>query len=1793
MDRYPVKDGVDNTYHIPILDRTKSTTKLYYIPNNKEGTKSYLGSTTATQSQNIDDVDLRKDNTFYSVDVKDEAGKLTSFTSPATQYFLTGTDATVTVPTASDVTWYGRDGFENGIDITTGTASNDQVPITIPKISCATTLTTKEMDKNVVTMRAFAAVDGEWKAIKTEKLDKGTQLTTDGYYYITAEKLEEIYGSFGFSAESATSETLKKQFASTTTRGNDGTAKAVDAATVNEKLCVKTITQADQNKGISLYYVPSNTETSFNLSDKQILAANNFYSISTNNSKGSTLTDADLPSTQYFRAGTDVKFSLPVKSGVEWYIQSATIAKDDCFVLKPKNKTTSTFSVSKISTSIVLTATDKANSRTISKAKNVVALHCYALVNGTENEVSTVYFSTSQSAKFSGNDRTYISTQVLENIYADYGFVASEYTGERYFPNTAHGTTEVDGDKPWTLWVDTAPIQDGDYYKIPLLFAKTTKVNIDVIYSPHNKSGYNSYFGENQTEGQDRTGNSEKGKQFISDNTFYTIDFEDPEGKFNDIPDTQYALTGTDKTVTLPYDENVNWFIDSDGSVTKLKPTSISDDKKTATYTFEKVSKPIKLTTDGIADDEVAVAGYISVDGAWTKISSMKINTKQATGSDTNNDRYYLTSADLEKLFGSCGFKASDYTSVSDKELSKYFPSNTIQPTNESKNDSKIWTDAQGKQNTDGTWRVNTIQLKNKDKGIAVYYVPNIAHVTDNSFEKKNEYVLADNRFYTITVTDDGKAFGTDDKLPSTLYRQAGKATITLPYKEGVNWTAVGKTTISGSEVSSAATTLQEVNKDETKVTLTITVNTSLNITTGAVDKNQINLVSYVAINGEWKQVDTSLTKLSKLNWDATIDNGDRAKGRFYITAEELETIYGQYGFKASDCTVGDKNTRLFANRTQYRQDLNNKDNTPISSDNNIWVDQLPKASGNSWYLPLIEAGYVQKEPLKDNVVYLYYLPNNKSGNSKYFSNSKSYKDDIDANSFYTITLKDPGNKNFTEDQLSEKSQLVLSGKSTTIELPYKDGVTWKVTDKDGVLQSSLTPEEKDGKVTLKIPSVTQQLIVTTESTATVNLPEDKIAVNAYVSIDDEWTPVTTEWTYTNGQFVGDSNSFTVSKSQVTSDKRDKRYYLTANQLQSIFSGYELSASDINGTSGNHFPHSTIRYKDSSSNSIYSDTKLFQTGGSYCVPFIKTDDGELGISIYYTPNTKQEECLKTDQETLSANCFRYSMSASDPLNLKGDMTLPEAKMFNVNSKASFTLPAAPDGCKWIIVNKKTGATIKDLTKNENSNGSITYSTNSITQPIQFILSNGSVIIQYTANLEYSEREPLGTLFRDISKQDIVKDGSVENQPVFTETITDTQFANYMTRKPDSDRVKISATEYPSGKRAEPRDYYYTFGGWQIEGTDQTISSNANLKQEIGNNVAIIKLNAKWEALDTQKRPNTVNFYLSTSCEIMDNMGNGFAGQAKENFTTTIYSTRIFDTDNLEINTSTAQIAENGDFQILAPATNESTAYQTDSTLREAVNKPITKDITDAIASDCDSQLTLEDFPSDEEILNELKKRVDTPVTDPKDKTTVTIEGTEIPSKYLTTEYFAVRWYVLKYHNSDAWHIDGVLVAKQAHAVITKTFAGDADAIAAVKNNYQIDITHDGGTQQDYVLTLHSAAEEEHANHFGYTSYNAATNTYTWVLTGRQGRTYTAKERNYITPNAQQYHGTYQYMIKNSENSDTRIGRIIRRTQVFLWWRRPMRTMRRQNLIRQFLSEIFIRQWDLSPSPKLMQRQVSA
>jgi len=205
---------------------------------------------------------------------------------------------------------------------------------------------------------------------------------------------------------------------------------------------------------------------------------------------------------------------------------------------------------------------------------------------------------------------------------------------------------------------------------------------------------------------------------------------------------------------------------------------------------------------------------------------------------------------------------------------------------------------------------------------------------------------------------------------------------------------------------------------------------------------------------------------------------------------------------------------------------------------------------------------------------------------------------------------------------------------------------------------------------------------------------------------------------------------------------------------------------------------------------------------------------------------------------------------------------------------------------------------------------------------------------------------------------------------------------------------------------------------------------------------------------------------------------------------------------------------------VADAESADTAYDLDEALRNAANNiPLRVTSTQSDTSIycpldngySEAKITVDSMPTDEEIFRKIRNSKEEVYKYDENKNKITI-----PKANLTTDKYAIRWYVLKYQDSDGWHIDGVLVEKNAKVIIKKTFVGDSEAIALVKNNYSITVTKSDDPDDTRTLTL-KAANSSDSTSLGYTTYDKDTETYTWVVEGYQGEQYTVKEHNYTAP----------------------------------------------------------------------------
>ncbi len=156
-----------------------------------------------------------------------------------------------------------------------------------------------------------------------------------------------------------------------------------------------------------------------------------------------------------------------------------------------------------------------------------------------------------------------------------------------------------------------------------------------------------------------------------------------------------------------------------------------------------------------------------------------------------------------------------------------------------------------------------------------------------------------------------------------------------------------------------------------------------------------------------------------------------------------------------------------------------------------------------------------------------------------------------------------------------------------------------------------------------------------------------------------------------------------------------------------------------------------------------------------------------------------------------------------------------------------------------------------------------------------------------------------------------------------------------------------------------------------------------------------------------------------------------------------------------------------------------------------------------------------------------------------------------PYENLTTEHFKVRWATLKYELHDGWHLDGILVVKAGRLAVTKTFAGDEAAIAAVKETWTGTVAHidaeTGETVTDFTLAL---AEAD--------SRDAETDTCTWVLPVRQGREYLVGEEGYVLSGDWQQSAQYAVRGSDADGGLSRLHRTRRRDRGELSGRRSGR-----------------------------------
>lgn len=580
------------------------------------------------------------------------------------------------------------------------------------------------------------------------------------------------------------------------------------------------------------------------------------------------------------------------------------------------------------------------------------------------------------------------------------------------------------------------------------------------------------------------------------------------------------------------------------------------------------------------------------------------------------------------------------------------------------------------------------------------------------------------------------------------------------------------------------------------------------------------------------------------------------------------------------------------------------------------------------------------------------------------------------------------------------------------------------------------------------------------------------VAVTCYAAVDGDWKQVGT-----------------VQTDKIDSDSN--RYYVTAQELDGIYGGYGFSSAEYKGEL--FFPHTD----NNSINTLWADAPPKNTDGVWQIPLSRKGP----IYLYYlpgntdgTPSYFTGSKAKTDPTMLEDNMF-YTITVEDAAHAVYDTPPPQQVLFHGGS-TTVTLDKA-EGVTWTAVNGKTGATLS-LASTETET-TVTYTIENINAPIRFRPRVAAGMIQYEA---MPERWMSNLGHFDVSRQQPQQTATVRGEAVYMALPAEN---SHTLLAPDIDRIAVTITD------ANNHTMFYSFAGWKVASAAGspvlpagTVLTADDLNAYAGSD-GVILLQAVWSGVDSERRPNTVHFFLHKNGELKGSVEDGVKPESQRDYTPAIYSTRMKNAGNIP----TTYTVTGGPPLVARPSASAD-AYQTNTTIRGMTKTAV-------------EGATLEDLPGDETVFAYLRAN----------QIEMKINGQVVENDKLNTTYFGIRWNTVKYEPSDGWHIDGVLVAKRTRFFVTKTFAGDATAIALAKKDFTITVSHteDSGSVTDFTLVPRPKNEVNEAGKLGYTGYDAAAETYTWEVPAQQKRSYTITEAGHIPSGS--WRVSNSYAIRNN------------------------------------------------------------
>ena len=242
----------------------------------------------------------------------------------------------------------------------------------------------------------------------------------------------------------------------------------------------------------------------------------------------------------------------------------------------------------------------------------------------------------------------------------------------------------------------------------------------------------------------------------------------------------------------------------------------------------------------------------------------------------------------------------------------------------------------------------------------------------------------------------------------------------------------------------------------------------------------------------------------------------------------------------------------------------------------------------------------------------------------------------------------------------------------------------------------------------------------------------------------------------------------------------------------------------------------------------------------------------------------------------------------------------------------------------------------------------------------------------------------------------------------------------------------------------------------------------------------------WDTINSEDE-KTVHFYVNLYSTIA-NSEEGPGDTEAENFTTSVFQTSI----QKHPDYFRYEDTNNGEYIVIQGETDGS-AFDVDQDIRS-----LKDGYYGANRGGGQDPFQLANFPTDEDIFDTIKSNWDVYT---KNKG-IRINGIAVDQNELTTQKYAIRWYVFKLNDSDFWHIDGILVPRYGQLTVTKTFQNANQILDKIGQDFKISVKGRAGKfEQNYSLRLSKKSSSDQSGVLGYNTKTTHGNstTYTWVF----------------------------------------------------------------------------------------------